>query len=77
MICEVCGNDAFREEMSAESFRVNDRLVLVEDIPSQVCTRCGASNYSAEVTERVRRLVHEPAKPARKIEAEVLAYTAV
>lgn len=76
MICDVCGNGTFRNETTAESFVVGGRIVLVEDIPARICERCGAANFSAEVAERVRRLVNEPHVPSRRIEAEVREYSA-
>lgn len=76
MNCKVCGNNSFHDEAVSETFTINSRVIVIEDIPSNICDRCGASNFSAEVAERVRRLVREPHGMARKIEAEILEYTA-
>jgi YgiT-type zinc finger domain-containing protein len=76
MICETCGNKTFHAATSTETFHVGGRLVVVEDIPAQICDRCGAPSFAAQVAERVRRLIHESHAPARVIEAEVLEYHA-
>lgn len=76
MICENCGNQTFRPGTSDETFTVAGRLFVVEDIPAQICVRCGAPSFAADVAEKVRKLIHEPHQPARVIQAEVLEYHA-
>jgi YgiT-type zinc finger domain-containing protein len=45
-----------------------DRVVIVEDIPAQVCGSCMEQFYDADVSEALRRLVEEgfPAEAVRK-----------
>jgi YgiT-type zinc finger domain-containing protein len=77
MICEVCGNDTFHSGKVNRTYTINDKLFVVEGIPAQICDRCGAASFRADVAEQVRRLVHEPHAAARIIQAEVLEYQAV
>ena len=56
--CHICGNTAARNEFVSEVFTIDDRRVLVEHIPAQICERCGEPTLSRETTEKVRRLVH-------------------
>lgn len=53
-------------EQVDEGFDIDGRRVLVEDIPAQVCTRCGEATFSRETTERIRRIVHGEGKPVQK-----------
>jgi YgiT-type zinc finger domain-containing protein len=76
MICESCGNATFHSGSSNETFSIAGRIYVVEDIPAQICDRCGAPSFSADVAERVRRLIHEPHKAGRLVQAEVLQYDA-
>jgi HTH-type transcriptional regulator / antitoxin MqsA len=76
MICDVCGCDKFRVESVNETFRVEDRVFVVENIPAQVCERCGEAIFAADVAEQVRRLIHGPHQPIRVLSAEVLSYRA-
>lgn len=73
--CHVCGNTTARSELVSEVFTVEGRRVLVEKIPAQVCTRCGESTFSREVTEKIRVLVHGEAAPARTVPLDVFALT--
>ena len=76
MICNVCGCEEFRAEHVSETFHVEDRVYVVENIPADVCTRCGEPVFSASVAEQVRQVINGPHQPTRVIKAEVLSYRA-
>jgi len=57
-----------------EVFVINEKYVLVEGIPASICRRCGEATCSRETTERIRRMVHGEAQPARAVAMEVFAY---
>ncbi|MCP4589145.1 MAG: YgiT-type zinc finger protein [bacterium] len=76
MICDVCGSTGFHSAEVARTFTVEGKLVVVEGIPAEVCDRCDAPSFTADVAERLRRLVHEPHQPDRIIQAEVLHFHA-
>ena len=71
--CHVCGGAAAREDLVSEEFTVDERRVLVERIPAQVCERCGEATFSRATTEKVRRLVHGEGRPVRTIPMDVFA----
>ena len=71
--CQVCGGTAARNESVSEVFTIDGRRVLVEQIPGQVCERCGEATFSRETTERVRRLVHGTDMPIRTVPLDVFA----
>ncbi len=70
---QVCGNKAARSEFVREVFTVEERRVLVEHIPAQVCQRCGEATFSRETAEKVRLLVHGAARPVRTVPLDVFA----
>lgn len=70
--CHVCGNTAAKSEFVSEVFTLDDRRVLVEHIPAQVCERCGEPVFARETTEQIRRLVHG-ARPAKTVPLDVFA----
>lgn len=72
--CNVCGSHEYRTETVSEVFHIDDRRVLVENIPVQVCVQCGEMTFSRATTERVRRMVHGEAEPIGVVELEVFAY---
>lgn len=67
----VCGNQAARNELVSEVLDVDGQRVLVENIPAQVCVRCGEAAFSRETTERIRLLVHGAGRPVRTIPLDV------
>lgn len=74
LVCEVCGSSSFRQELVDEVFNIDGKLVLVEQIPAQVCMTCGEATFSRETTERVRRMVHGEKMPVRSVELAVYEY---
>jgi len=72
--CEVCGNTVFHHEYVDEFFRVGKDTILVEQVPAQVCDRCGEASFSRETVEKVRRMVQEHTQPTRRFEVEALAF---
>ena len=72
--CHVCGSTEYREQLVNEVFQIDGKPVLVENIPAQVCTRCGEEVFSRETTEKVRLLVHGKAKPVKSVQVDVFAF---
>ncbi|HUT37312.1 MAG TPA: YgiT-type zinc finger protein [Planctomycetota bacterium] len=71
--CHVCGGEAAKREFVSEVLTLEDRRVLVERIPADVCTRCGEPTFSRETTERIRQLVHGAGQPVRTVPLDVFA----
>ncbi|OGA34218.1 MAG: YgiT-type zinc finger domain-containing protein [Betaproteobacteria bacterium RIFCSPLOWO2_12_FULL_62_13b] len=71
--CHVCGGETARDEFVSEVLEVDNRRVLVEHIPAQVCTRCNEAAFSRETTERIRLLVHGAIRPDKTVPLEVFA----
>ena len=46
----------------------------MENIPAQVCARCGEEVFSREATEKVRLIVHGKKKPIKSVQMDVFAY---
>jgi HTH-type transcriptional regulator/antitoxin MqsA len=63
--CRVCGHTAVKSEFVSEVFTIENRRVLVEHIPVQVCGHCGEGIFSRETTEKIRRLLHDAKRPIR------------
>lgn len=61
-------------ELVSEVFVVDGRRVLVENIPAQVCMRCGEMTFSREATEKVRRMLQGEAEPVGVISLEVFSF---
>jgi HTH-type transcriptional regulator / antitoxin MqsA len=72
--CHVCGATESHVEYVSEVFLVDDRRVLIEQIPARICNRCGEATFSRSTTERVRLMVHGEAEPVGTVEMEVFAF---
>ena len=69
----MCGGKAAKDGLVSEVFAIEGRRVLVEQIPAEVCQRCGKATFSRETTERIRRLVHGAGQPVRSEALDVFA----
>ena len=71
--CNVCGHTSARKELVSEVFTVENRRVLVEQIPAEVCEHCGEATFSRPTTEAIRKLVHGQGQPVRTVPLDVFA----
>ena len=71
--CDVCGNTSARSERVNEVFTIDARRVLVENVPAQVCDRCGEPTFSRQTTEQVRQLLHGKGRPSKTVPLDVFA----
>jgi len=71
--CHVCGHTAAKSDFVSEVFTVDNRRVLVENIPAKVCAHCGEATFSRTTTEAIRQLVHGNNQPARTVSLDVFA----
>lgn len=73
--CHSCGSNEFRSDLVNEVFQIDDRPVLVENIPARICLRCGEPVFSRQTTEQIRRMLHGEARPVRTVRMDVFAYS--
>ncbi|NKB66076.1 MAG: YgiT-type zinc finger protein [Candidatus Latescibacteria bacterium] len=73
--CDICGSTTAKQELVSEVFTIDGKRVLVEDIPAQMCQRCGETTFSRATTERIRLMVHGDAQPVRAEVVDVFSYT--
>ncbi len=50
-------------------------IIIVKGVPSQVCTQCGEVSYSNEVAEQLQKIVHNTKNALTEI--AVVHYSAV
>ncbi|MBI5216540.1 MAG: YgiT-type zinc finger protein [Ignavibacteriae bacterium] len=72
--CHVCGSAELSHSVRSEVFENEGKHVLVENIPAEICSRCGERIFSRETTEKVRLMVHGNAKPVKSVSMDVFAY---
>jgi YgiT-type zinc finger domain-containing protein len=58
----------------SDVFQIDGKPVQLENIPAQVCKRCGEEIFSKETTEKARMLVHSKAVPFKSVKMDVFVY---
>lgn len=72
--CHVCGSTQAKKGLVNEIFQIDDKPVLVEHIPANICTHCGEETFSSKTMGKVRRMVHGEAKPVKSVSMNVFAF---
>ena len=68
--CPICGGmlEAKRVAFPQE---YNDAIVIVENVPAEVCRQCGEVMLRPEVLEGLQELVWSGSKPSRTVSVAV------
>ena len=72
--CHNCGSTKSCEGKVQEMFMIEGHPILVENIPAQICDRCGEPVFSSETTEKIRQLVHGHAQPIKSVPLDVFEF---
>ena len=74
MKCIVCKNEMNRRKTTIE-FRLKDDLIIIDDIPADVCDYCGEKVLSPEVIDSVREIYENPKSKKMKKVISVPVYS--
>jgi len=69
--CHVCGSKEARKKFVTQLFMLESKPIIVENVPAQVCVRCGEAIFDMATAEQIRYLIHGKAKPVKSIMTEV------
>jgi len=72
--CHVCGSNIAHEQLISEIFQLEGKNILVENIPAQVCARCGEQVFSRATAEKLRLIVHGKARPLKSVKMDVFSF---
>ena len=60
-------------------FRWGDKLIVIKNVPVEVCSQCGERYYSAEVSKKLEEIVKRQSqsklKPQRTLEVPVFSWS--
>jgi HTH-type transcriptional regulator / antitoxin MqsA len=56
--CHVCNYEKSHPENVSETFQIDGKFYLVENIPAILCSQCGEISFSHQTTERIRVMLH-------------------
>ena len=74
MSCDVCALGERGPQLIRYSLSMNDRLILVDHVPAEVCNRCGEVTLRPDVVERLQQTVWQQEPPSRLIETPVYEF---
>lgn len=70
--CPICGGRLIPDQTATIPFILADTIVVVKDVPAEICANCHEPYLTGAVTDRLVMLV-QPAK-ALKSEVSVISY---
>lgn len=71
MKCAFCGGKVEKKRVTF-SYEKADKFLLVENVPAEVCAKCGEKTYSPEVTDELLRFAK--AKPKKTVQVPVFDF---
>ena len=70
MKCSITGCPGEYEPGTVvQTARHDDRTIVIEDVPADVCCVCGDTLFSAETVRCIEKLLSSPPEPARTVPA--------
>ena len=70
MMCALC-KGTVAEGLITYVQEYKGRVVIIENVPAEVCDHCGEKFLRPEIAERIQKLVWESPEPKRKAEVPV------
>jgi len=73
MNCVFCGGKV-ESRKTTFVYDEDGDYFIIENVPAEVCLRCGEKTYSPEVTDELLRLAKRKLAPAKTVQVPVFDY---
>ena len=73
--CYFC-NGKIQSRLVTVDYRWGNKLVVINNVPAQVCSQCGEKYFDAEVSREMEHIVLKDEKPLTSINVPVCEFTA-
>ncbi|MCX7011575.1 MAG: type II toxin-antitoxin system MqsA family antitoxin [Candidatus Sumerlaeota bacterium] len=73
MKCVFCGGKVKKAKVTFEH-EIRGRVILVTNVPAEVCGACGEKTYSPDVTDRLLLFAKHKYTPVRIVKVPVFNY---
>jgi len=73
MKCVFCGGRV-EKKMITFTYEEDDKYLIVENVPAEVCTKCGEKMYSPEVTDELLKFARDEFKPIKIVQVPVFDF---
>ena len=71
--CYFCKGRIVEQKVRVD-FRWGDELVVIEDVPGEVCQQCGEKYFSPEVYKAMENLAKAKEKPIKHVAIDVFRF---
>jgi YgiT-type zinc finger domain-containing protein len=71
--CYFCKGKIVEQRVRVD-FRWGNDLVVIEDVPAEVCRQCGEKYFSPEVYKEMENLAKTKEKPIEHVEIDVFRF---
>ena len=69
MQCAFCQGD-LQEKLITYPTKYEDRVVIIENVPAQVCTQCGETVLRPDVAEKLQKIVWGKVPQPKTVEVD-------
>ncbi len=73
MRCVFCGGNVEKKKVTF-CYDEDDKYLFIENVPAEVCMKCGEKTYSPEVTDELLRFARDEFKPVKTIKVPVFNF---
>ncbi|MEI9476507.1 MAG: type II toxin-antitoxin system MqsA family antitoxin [Deltaproteobacteria bacterium] len=73
MKCVFCGGKVEKRTVTF-SYEEDEKYLFVENVPAEICTKCGEKTYSPEVTDELLRFARHEFRPVKTIDVPVFDF---
>ena len=71
--CYFCKGKVVKQKVNVD-FRWGENLVVIEDVPAEVCQQCGEKYFQADVYKDMEKLAKGKASPSRHLTVDVIKF---
>lgn len=72
MKCDVCRGKVIKKKVTFDLW-IKGRLLIIENVPAEVCTKCGEQLFSPEVTRKIQRLAKLKLHPRKTMTVPIFS----
>ncbi|MGD9730899.1 MAG: YgiT-type zinc finger protein [Desulfamplus sp.] len=69
-------NETMVEQKVTYTLQLDDKLIIIENVPARVCLESGEKFFSPDTVEKLQETIWENKKPRRIIETPVYEFAA-
>ncbi|MEQ8169786.1 MAG: type II toxin-antitoxin system MqsA family antitoxin [Candidatus Eremiobacterota bacterium] len=73
MKCIFCGGKVKKEKVTFV-YEEKEKYIFIENVPAEVCPKCGEKTFSPEVTQEILKFAKNEFTPVKTVEIPVFNF---